>query len=132
MIRRPPRSTLTDTLFPYTTLFRSPESEWRRGRNCRACRVTARAIETLAIPLCAAAFLTFGRAQKRYGVIGMSQLSVLATIGRRPATLALLGLAALGLSACATKHRPRAPLPPRQVTTTGGPQHLGHALPAPP
>src|SRR3546814_17184896 len=26
MIRRPPRSTLTDTLFPYTTLFRSPEA----------------------------------------------------------------------------------------------------------
>src|SRR3546814_1808033 len=25
MIRRPPRSTLTDTLVPYTTLFRSPE-----------------------------------------------------------------------------------------------------------
>src|SRR3546814_1109092 len=25
MIRRPPRSTLTDTLFPYTTLFRSLE-----------------------------------------------------------------------------------------------------------
>src|SRR3546814_4443017 len=26
MIRRPPRSTRTDTLFPYTTLFRSVES----------------------------------------------------------------------------------------------------------
>src|SRR3546814_11416971 len=26
MIRRPPRSTRTDTLFPYTTLFRSPEA----------------------------------------------------------------------------------------------------------
>src|SRR3546814_5660138 len=26
MIRRPPRSTRTDTLFPYTTLFRSPGS----------------------------------------------------------------------------------------------------------
>src|SRR3546814_4606487 len=26
MIRRPPRSTRTDTLFPYTTLFRSPRS----------------------------------------------------------------------------------------------------------
>src|SRR3546814_8868127 len=26
MIRRPPRSTRTDTLFPYTTLFRSPPS----------------------------------------------------------------------------------------------------------
>src|SRR3546814_7414803 len=27
MIRRPPRSTLTDTLFPYTTLFRSPRRQ---------------------------------------------------------------------------------------------------------
>src|SRR3546814_10228043 len=26
MIRRPPRSTRTDTLFPYTTLFRSPST----------------------------------------------------------------------------------------------------------
>src|SRR3546814_10439485 len=28
MIRRPPRSTRTDTLFPYTTLFRSPLAFW--------------------------------------------------------------------------------------------------------
>src|SRR3546814_1216489 len=41
MIRRPPRSTRTDTLFPYTTLFRSasacsgPRSPHWRGR--RAC-----------------------------------------------------------------------------------------------
>src|SRR3546814_4018452 len=28
MIRRPPRSTLTDTLFPYTTLFRSTCQRW--------------------------------------------------------------------------------------------------------
>src|SRR3546814_13120565 len=27
MIRRPPRSTRTDTLFPYTTLFRSPHDQ---------------------------------------------------------------------------------------------------------
>ena len=27
MIRRPPRSTRTDTLFPYTTLFRSQENK---------------------------------------------------------------------------------------------------------
>src|SRR3546814_13639736 len=32
MIRRPPRSTRTDTLFPYTTLFRSGRL---RGRGCR-------------------------------------------------------------------------------------------------
>src|SRR3546814_8504497 len=28
MIRRPPRSTRTDTLFPYTTLFRSISKDW--------------------------------------------------------------------------------------------------------
>src|SRR3546814_3919370 len=28
MIRRPPRSTRTDTLFPYTTLFRSRQNKW--------------------------------------------------------------------------------------------------------
>src|SRR3546814_21157523 len=59
MIRRPPRSTRTDTLFPYTTLFRSPcgtkrmSQSWemfigrtapgsarrnRRGCGCRECR----------------------------------------------------------------------------------------------
>src|SRR3546814_1349225 len=35
MIRRPPRSTRTDTLFPYTTLFRSA---CRRGGARRLCR----------------------------------------------------------------------------------------------
>src|SRR3546814_17831195 len=39
MIRRPPRSTRTDTLFPYTTLFRSqparrPRLRGARGRLC--------------------------------------------------------------------------------------------------
>src|SRR3546814_20639277 len=55
MIRRPPRSTRTDTLFPYTTLFRSreppPSKKWRftdlrdsessldrRSRRCRRSR----------------------------------------------------------------------------------------------
>src|SRR3546814_11360860 len=32
MIRRPPRPTLTVTLFPYTTLFRSPSAARTRGR----------------------------------------------------------------------------------------------------
>src|SRR3546814_17198216 len=40
MIRRPPRSTRTDTLFPYTTLFRSPRP--RRPNRCG--RLTARAL----------------------------------------------------------------------------------------
>src|SRR3546814_1106674 len=37
MIRRPPRSTRTDTLFPYTTLFRSPRSTSRTG----CCRTSS-------------------------------------------------------------------------------------------
>src|SRR3546814_17782492 len=43
MIRRPPRSTRTDTLFPYTTLFRSPEDladdPGRRGQYLEAERL---------------------------------------------------------------------------------------------
>src|SRR3546814_10634964 len=39
MIRRPPRSTRTDTLFPYTTLFRfPPRRPWRRPVPRRADR----------------------------------------------------------------------------------------------
>src|SRR3546814_2356972 len=45
MIRRPPRSTRTDTLFPYTTLFRSvrqscfaqPYVRLERGKGSRGC-----------------------------------------------------------------------------------------------
>src|SRR3546814_15433309 len=33
MIRRPPRSTRTDTLFPYTTLFRSGRYSFARAQN---------------------------------------------------------------------------------------------------
>src|SRR3546814_3978200 len=43
MIRRPPRSTRTDTLFPYTTLFRSAKAKKRltlcRGLPPRTCKV---------------------------------------------------------------------------------------------
>src|SRR3546814_18019988 len=43
MIRRPPRSTRTDTLFPYTTLFRSPlPPRCGRGAGTRGRRRRAR------------------------------------------------------------------------------------------
>src|SRR3546814_4916423 len=41
MIRRPPRSTRTDTLFPYTTLFRSPSRKTRKFSK-RFIRTSAR------------------------------------------------------------------------------------------
>src|SRR3546814_8805615 len=68
MIRRPPRSTRTDTLFPYTTLFRSTmfratRTFWRRGtcgpgvpgpgtegRSALACGLPA-AVEAEAFPM---------------------------------------------------------------------------------
>src|SRR3546814_14306951 len=39
MIRRPPRSTRTDTLFPYTTLFRSDRRRHRQWRDNAEVRV---------------------------------------------------------------------------------------------
>src|SRR3546814_8181066 len=43
MIRRPPRSTRTDTLFPYTTLFRSHHL-WRRHRGLGKPSAPARSL----------------------------------------------------------------------------------------
>src|SRR3546814_1113074 len=41
MIRRPPRSTRTDTLFPYTTLFRSPAPAVDMAAHARIARQIA-------------------------------------------------------------------------------------------
>src|SRR3546814_8433331 len=41
MIRRPPRSTRTDTLFPYTTLFRSSRPTYLQGAGIRHHHVVA-------------------------------------------------------------------------------------------
>src|SRR3546814_11713792 len=90
MIRRPPRSTRTDTLFPYTTLFRSsrrllaPAGSGAAGRTadpavaCRTCRVRSRGLAAgpdrlahivldglcAADPVVVRSGLSFGRAQR--------------------------------------------------------------------
>src|SRR3546814_9029880 len=62
MIRRPPRSTRTDTLFPDTTLFRSPGNPaGRRDARRRTCTADRRCGPAD----CAAAELL----KRRYGVI---------------------------------------------------------------
>src|SRR3546814_1067091 len=49
MLRRPPRSTRTDTLFPYTTLFRSScPSPWQHA--VATARWQDRAIRNVALP----------------------------------------------------------------------------------
>src|SRR3546814_6756983 len=42
MIRRPPRSTRTDTLFPYTTLFRSRSPGAPASRSTSTCSLSTR------------------------------------------------------------------------------------------
>src|SRR3546814_2244967 len=79
MIRRPPRSTRTDTLFPYTTLFRS-----RFGPALRAWR-DQRAIS---------------RSAKRAACIGMTVGYGLFCVSVRPSPLLAFAVAA-GLAACA-------------------------------
>src|SRR3546814_8812148 len=51
MIRRPPRSTRTDTLFPYTTLFRSPVSVAALHELVLQSLDDDQAQETISIPL---------------------------------------------------------------------------------
>src|SRR3546814_7608808 len=50
MIRRPPRSTRTDTLFPYTTLFRSKRSNPGLFTAALDCRVASLLAMTKFIP----------------------------------------------------------------------------------
>src|SRR3546814_6896683 len=47
MIRRPPRSTRTDTLFPYTTLFRS-----ERRRNACFCKLAVNETKQFLLFVC--------------------------------------------------------------------------------
>src|SRR3546814_6788282 len=56
MIRRPPRSTRTDTLFPYTTLFRSPA--------CLADHIARRLTRPHAITLDLGDVRSFGGAER--------------------------------------------------------------------
>src|SRR3546814_2606137 len=48
MIPRPPRSTRTDTLFPYTTLFRSGDRRQQRARHLR--RAVRRQVRAAQLP----------------------------------------------------------------------------------
>src|SRR3546814_18249526 len=47
MIRRPPRSTRTDTLFPYTTLFRSPRRQRQAEARHRTLHAERRIVEAV-------------------------------------------------------------------------------------
>src|SRR3546814_17244720 len=74
MIRRPPRSTRTDTLFPYTTLFRSLVRE-RIGLSLPLAVIAICLSTVLAIPLGVLAAARRNRAAD-VGVMGFTQLGI--------------------------------------------------------
>src|SRR3546814_16070049 len=78
MIRRPPRSTRTDTLFPYTTLFRSP-----------SVQIATRPTAAVATPVTASS-LAHGPRQRRIERRGNTILLAL------PAPLPPIGMATTG------------------------------------
>src|SRR3546814_14576085 len=98
MMRRPPESTRTDTLFPYTTLFRPPATE--RDRNMRR---TAMMSPTPSRPsfdrfagACRAAVSALGLTP---GAQGFSN-QIRWAIGFVAACSVLIGLAQIGRASC--------------------------------
>src|SRR3546814_12694533 len=96
MLRRPPRSTRTDTLFPYTTLFRSPiGSEGDLSQRCPLWVESGHFLQaTFLIDLLTVSerstALLYRRATKPFDyqcVLGSSENSVAATSSTRPRSL---------------------------------------------
>src|SRR3546814_2157251 len=89
MIRLPPRSTRTDTLFPYTTLFRSREFEFRTTLNGPGANL--KGIELgLNLP-----FSVFSQSLSSFGALGnvtFIKSDVDYTVGGTVYTRPLLGL----------------------------------------
>src|SRR3546814_4722246 len=67
MIRRPPRSTRTDTLFPYTTLFRSSDWFWELDENLRFCFFSDRYTAVTGVPQDA----LLGKTREETGIPGV-------------------------------------------------------------
>src|SRR3546814_1372358 len=62
MIRRPPRSTRTDTLFPYTTLFRSQAQGW----SCATKRIVTNGLFRIPNLLLGATLLSVDRRSEEH------------------------------------------------------------------
>src|SRR3546814_4413792 len=73
MIRRPPRSTRTDTLFPYTTLFRS-RGERGAAKKCKRADVADRILSKHAVrPAIVARGAMFGGGERDHDVLAFNR-----------------------------------------------------------
>src|SRR3546814_12457733 len=73
MIRRPPRSTRTDTLFPYSTLFRSEKAWWISNVLHPAGDICIRLIKMIVIPIVISSLIV--------GIAGVGDAKKLGRIG---------------------------------------------------
>src|SRR3546814_1396828 len=82
MIRRPPSSTRTDTLFPYTTLFRSPATplELISLWTLTSCIMVGTALMYVGLPLSSIAFLSAVGCANAYMMLGVGSLQSSAVI----------------------------------------------------
>src|SRR3546814_2098775 len=85
MVRRPPRSTRTDTLFPYTTLFRSTDEQVQQAQDALAsdnidgadcCNATAGNISNDMLKLAPGNNVITWSATDRKGNIGQAMQNV--------------------------------------------------------
>src|SRR3546814_1128796 len=101
MLRRPPRSTRTDTLFPYTTLFRSSRREFplmSLTRPSPAFLTGARHAVGVPALVIAASFVGFGSLCRESGFSIWLGLASTATGWALPGQIALVELYAIGAS----------------------------------
>src|SRR3546814_3086783 len=99
MVRRPPRSTRTDTLFPDTTLCRSPRERTRIGRRRRPSSQPRAALDRPVNPVrgCSGAGLAFavddelerGELAQAHGAAGVELLGRYADLGAEAELLAV-------------------------------------------
>src|SRR3546814_20330464 len=80
MGRRPPRSTLTDTLFPYTTLFRSPEK-----------RVRSEDVHMVVVPVSEGEFGVLAGHAPFMSTIRDGEVAIYKTAGAQPERIAIEG-----------------------------------------
>src|SRR3546814_4313079 len=124
MIRRPPRSTRTDTLFPYTTLFRS---RIRTLIDSRSRRFASRVA-----PSGAKSWTVTAQQPHPGGWGALRCLSIPGSFERKTAmrliTIMLAGMGALVFTACAKTEEVAADPPPQPGPVPGslGAERAGH------
>src|SRR3546814_12617753 len=88
MIRRPPRSTRTDTLFPYTTLFRSLGGHVETCEDCGHWRIAYNSCRNRHCPKCQGAAARAWLAERETDLLPVGYFHVVFTLPAEVADIA--------------------------------------------